>query len=192
MAEWKIPGTDIVLKNVHEPSACAGQPCVIHNPSDHHMRDWQLHWRSDRKMFERICPCGVGHPDPDQIAYWERSLPERLAQAESVHGCCGCCSPKNNSEPEYKIENVNSISIDDESFPHIEIKFQDHEKEFLEQLRDKITNRLDEIEAEALEAKSNTNKITLVDAQGNSTSVTNTEFPSPFEFESSGGKDEKD
>jgi hypothetical protein len=36
--------------------------------------------------MERICPCGVGHPDPDDAAY-------RLSQGDddTTHGCCGCC-----------------------------------------------------------------------------------------------------
>jgi hypothetical protein len=61
---------------------------VIHNPSEHYMAEWTLHWRGDRKIFERICPDhGVGHPDPDQFAYWE-SIGEDW---QGVHGCCGCC-----------------------------------------------------------------------------------------------------
>lgn len=78
---------DIVLRNVHSYSSCAGRPCVIHDPTDHAMRDWTLHWRSDRGIFERFCPeHGTGHPDPDQIPYWEES--DQIWQA--VHGCCGC------------------------------------------------------------------------------------------------------
>ena len=69
--------------NVHSPDNCAGTPCVIHNQSDHHMREWPLHWRGDRAMFERICPHGVGHPDPDHLAF---------RPGDSVHGCDGCCT----------------------------------------------------------------------------------------------------
>lgn len=86
---FTIPGTDRVLTNVHPKGKCAGEPCVIHNPSSHHMRTWRLDWRSDRGgMFERICPThGTGHPDPDQSEYW------RLLGLDfmTVHGCCGCC-----------------------------------------------------------------------------------------------------
>ena len=66
------------LYKVHSPKDCQGSPCVIHNPSDHHMRGWYLHWRVDRHCFERICVCGVGHPDPDDIGH------------DGIHGCCGC------------------------------------------------------------------------------------------------------
>lgn len=69
------------LYDVHSPKNCQGSTCLIHNPSDHHMRDWQLEWREDRHCFERICACGVGHPDPDDIGH------------DGIHGCCGCCCP---------------------------------------------------------------------------------------------------
>lgn len=79
------------LTNVHPVSACEGQFCVVHNPSSHHMRDWPLHWRDDRRFFERICPHGVGHPDPDQISYWQRKWGRAYADVQAVHGCEGCC-----------------------------------------------------------------------------------------------------
>lgn len=65
---------------VHSKEVCDGAPCVIHAPTDHHMRAWPLKWRTDRQIFERICPHGIGHPDPDQ-------------RADGTHGCDGCCSP---------------------------------------------------------------------------------------------------
>lgn len=80
MEEYKT-GTGQILK-VHDAIVCAGRHCVIHNPSDHHMRDWPTHWRDDRGIMERICPCGVGHPDPDDIS------------PDTSHGCCSCCNPK--------------------------------------------------------------------------------------------------
>ena len=76
-----ITGTAQVVTGVHPLSACVGRPCVIHNPSDHHMQDWPTHWREDRHMMERLCPHGVGHPDPDDIT------------EDTVHGCDGCCLP---------------------------------------------------------------------------------------------------
>lgn len=76
-------GTGQVLHNVHRREDCAdSEACVIHRPSNHRMRDFRTHWRWDRRIMERICTHGVGHPDPD-CAY---------AQAQGgVHGCCGCC-----------------------------------------------------------------------------------------------------
>jgi hypothetical protein len=40
-----------VLENLHPRSGCAGQFCVIHNPSEHHMRSWALVWRDDKGVM---------------------------------------------------------------------------------------------------------------------------------------------
>jgi len=69
----------------HDPDACAGNHCPVHNPSNHTMRYWPLNYRTDRGITERICRCGVGHPDPDC----------QRAQKDSTHGCCGCCTNPN-------------------------------------------------------------------------------------------------
>lgn len=76
-----------VLENVHPATACDGGFCVLHNPSEHHMREWPLCWRGDRKLMERTCPHGVGHPDPDDLAFHVRNGREW----QGVHGCDGCC-----------------------------------------------------------------------------------------------------
>jgi hypothetical protein len=47
------------------------------------MRAFPQKWRGDKNMMERICPHGIGHPDPDEI---NLHLPSR-----KVHGCDGCC-----------------------------------------------------------------------------------------------------
>ena len=80
---------DATLRGVHPATQCAGRACVVHNPSDHHMRTWRLHWRDDRILMERLCPHGVGHPDPDDLAY-HRSIGRSYV---GVHGCDGCCRP---------------------------------------------------------------------------------------------------
>lgn len=66
--------------------------CSIHNPSDHPLRDAPTFWRSDRGIMERICPHGIGHPDPDGIAFIRATRGDGDAWAEGVHGCDGCCS----------------------------------------------------------------------------------------------------
>lgn len=95
---WAGPATDpvfgahlgdVVLVNVHPETVCEGRHCVLHNPSDHHMRDWPTLWRADRRLMERTCPHGVGHPDPDDLAY--QISEGRTWQAD--HGCDGCCRP---------------------------------------------------------------------------------------------------
>lgn len=78
---------------VHDKEDCKGEHCCIHNPSDHHMKDWPTLWRDDRCLMERICPHGVGHPDPDDIAFKELILGKERAKIEAVHGCDGCCFP---------------------------------------------------------------------------------------------------
>ena len=80
----------------HGPSQCAGEVCCVHNPSDHPLRDAPLNWRGDRYLMERICAHGVGHPDPDHLAYLERlGAVTRgvfsVAEEQGVHGCDGCC-----------------------------------------------------------------------------------------------------
>lgn len=80
---------------VHAPADCVGRPCCIHAPSDHHMRDFPRHWRFDRRIMERICPHGVGHPDPDDAAYQlSAGIPY-----DGTHGCDGCCVPPGEPSP---------------------------------------------------------------------------------------------
>lgn len=85
-----VPVYGDVITGVHLEDECHGLPCVVHAPTNHHMSRWPLIWRYDRKIFERLCPHGTGHPDPDQLPYW-RSIG---ALHEFVHCCCGCCGER--------------------------------------------------------------------------------------------------
>jgi len=85
--EEYITGTGQKIK-VHDKDKCDGEFCCIHNPSDHIMKDWPTHWRDDRFLMERICECGIGHPDPDDLAFKKRN---GYPDSEGVHGCCGHC-----------------------------------------------------------------------------------------------------
>lgn len=76
------------LVGVHDASVCGGRVCVLHSPTDHHMRDWVVVYREDRGFFERLCEHGVGHPDPDMLPFWKMLNLE----SEAVHGCDGCCT----------------------------------------------------------------------------------------------------
>lgn len=103
---------------VHALSACEGRdiPCCIHSPSGHHMREWEMNWRSDTGVMERLCPHGIGHPDPDHMKYVMSLTPEHdcpqtreygmnkfRARADwdeceyphnewqGIHSCDGCC-----------------------------------------------------------------------------------------------------
>lgn len=85
-----VTGSGEVVSNIHDGSQCQGRSCVIHNPSDHPMRRFRTHFRrGDIKPahVERICPHGIGHPDPDDLIY-QKSIGE---EGMSVHGCDGCC-----------------------------------------------------------------------------------------------------
>lgn len=79
MEKVTLENSDETL-TVHNKADCVGPHCTIHNRSIHGMRNFPQHWRSGAKAMERICPHGIGHPDPDDISV-------RL----SVHGCDGCC-----------------------------------------------------------------------------------------------------
>ena len=85
-----VTGTGQFMQ-VHDASECSGEHCPIHKPSDHPLRDEPLYWREDRGIMERLCECGVGHPDPDGIEHIQRTRGDEAAWAEGIHGCCGCC-----------------------------------------------------------------------------------------------------
>lgn len=87
----------------HDPALCEGRPCAVHSPSDHHMADWPQHFRDPlveaatfglhSGLMERTCPHGVGHPDPDHMAWYASCHGEEQTIAEGTHGCDGCCRP---------------------------------------------------------------------------------------------------
>lgn len=83
---WWVRATDrlgfsvgVTAVRTHHRDDCQGRPCAVHHPSAHRMADWPQVFRADRRITERTCPHGVGHPDPDDPA------------AGRVHGCDGCC-----------------------------------------------------------------------------------------------------
>lgn len=94
----------------HGKGVCDGQTCVIHNPSQHHMRLWDLYMDPGKAYLAyRICPHGSRHPDPDSMAYMIRRLTSLGwtrddASALGVHTCDGCCQVKEqqNNEEESK------------------------------------------------------------------------------------------
>ena len=75
----------------HTKKECKGKYCCFHNPSKHHMVGWKLNVRLDRSgLTERICPHGIGHPDPDSLDWLQR----RGVNDEGIHGCDGCCASR--------------------------------------------------------------------------------------------------
>lgn len=79
MAEW-VDDFGNRLVNVHNDGACGRLHCTLHNPSNHIMVEFPQLWREDRRIMERICPHGIGHPDPDEVRNFNK-----------MHGCDGCC-----------------------------------------------------------------------------------------------------
>lgn len=76
----------------HGPTRCSGEHCCIHHPSSHPLDTAPLNWRADRCLMERICPHGVGHPDPDDLDHKRRTLGDAYeGYAFDSHGCDGCC-----------------------------------------------------------------------------------------------------
>ncbi len=70
----------------HDAQRCAGHPCPFHAPSDHKMATWPRNLRASG-LTERICAHGIGHPDPDSLAWMERIG----LHGYEMHGCDGCC-----------------------------------------------------------------------------------------------------
>lgn len=83
MSSEYMTGTGQKIRNVHPADACSGPFCVIHNPSDHPMREFPTHWLDARGLMQRVCPHGITHPDPDALA---------LQPYAGLHECDGCCN----------------------------------------------------------------------------------------------------
>ena len=84
MVEYYPAGIE---RTFHPPTACKGEWCCIHNPSNHPMVEWPINIR-ETALAERLCPHGVGHPDPDSLV-WITGVTAQ--ESWGVHGCDGCC-----------------------------------------------------------------------------------------------------
>lgn len=85
--EMFTTGTGQQLGNVHPRATCGAPFCVVHNPCLGPWTHWPTHWRGDQpgdtwRGFERVCPCGVGHPAVEEIM---------RGTAPGTHACCGKC-----------------------------------------------------------------------------------------------------
>ena len=76
----------------HSEDRCVGQNCVIHHPSDHHLREWPMTLR-ETALIERRCEHGIGHPDPDSWRAMNRLDygDEDVNYGWQIHGCDKCC-----------------------------------------------------------------------------------------------------
>lgn len=99
---WTLPSG--VRLSIHDAPQCAGHPCPFHTPSDHPLKNASINWRSDRHLVERMCDHGVGHPDPDHLAWVRMALGEAASDERGVHGCCWerCCGATPTTESEGK------------------------------------------------------------------------------------------
>lgn len=58
---------------------CARRYCTFHNPSAHPLANAPRIWDPNYSIVLRVCPCGIGHPDPDDL------------RTEHMTDCiCGC------------------------------------------------------------------------------------------------------
>lgn len=89
--EVQLENSTVVLTGVHETNQCIGPVCSLHKRSDHPMRTFPQVWRSDRFIMERMCPHGIGHPDPDDPKISMFDYSSGKTNYEAVHGCCGVC-----------------------------------------------------------------------------------------------------
>lgn len=77
---WTLVGGE-VLYNVHKLYKCGSKFCTVHNPSDHHMREWEMHYA--KPFMFRVCPHGLLHPDPDDYP-----PPGLIMKHTDCDGCC--------------------------------------------------------------------------------------------------------
>ena len=80
----------------HGADKCAGTPCCVHNPSDHHMREWPISF--DIRLAyaaNRVCEHAREHPDPDSLAFFNSrpGVSTELITMMALHRCDGCCLP---------------------------------------------------------------------------------------------------
>lgn len=88
----QLENSEEKIQCVHSEDECYGI-CPIHHMTEHIMRSFPQHWRDDRRIMERICPHGIGHPDPDHLSSLARRFPMDRVHIEAIHGCDGCCIP---------------------------------------------------------------------------------------------------
>ena len=72
------------------------------------MKDWPTNWRNGGMFdikpphMERMCPHGVGHPDPDDVT----NLGEDVI---GIHGCDGCCVETGYAEFDRTMKELNRV-----------------------------------------------------------------------------------
>lgn len=82
---WLVDG--ITWSNVHVGDRnCVTYGCTLHNPTDHHMRTWEM-LLMPSTLIVRMCEHNFSHPDPDSLRYFARIGDFSIG----FHTCDGCC-----------------------------------------------------------------------------------------------------
>ena len=100
---WLLADSGQLVVNIHPSKWCSGT-CVVHRPSDHHMRKLELSFDVEKKAFQRACEHGDLHQDPDERTYWtnvleaaqrSKRLKDLATEKLNAWACpfcaCGCC-----------------------------------------------------------------------------------------------------
>ena len=88
----QLEHSTVILTRVHDADSCFGPVCSLHNRSNHSMRAFPQSWRADRFLMERICPHGIGHPDPDDPKISMFNHTPGKVNYELLHECDNCCA----------------------------------------------------------------------------------------------------
>lgn len=86
-----ISQRDGSLLATHPADRCEGRNCVIHNPSDHALKDAPIDWDPGTRRTNRICTHGVHHPDPDHLSFVYETYGMFEWMQHKHHRCDGCC-----------------------------------------------------------------------------------------------------
>lgn len=93
---------------IHAKSVCSGY-CPFHNPSNHPLKDAGINIRGDKMMLvERMCEHGIGHDDPDSVAY----LQSKGEMWAGTHGCDGCCCEPPQDSPLGQVTSLTKITAE--------------------------------------------------------------------------------
>lgn len=85
-------GVENNVISIHNPTQCAGRPCVFHNPSDHALSKAKVSYNESLHRVERVCSHGIHHPDVDEVVKVYDGFGETEALKFAKHNDCdGCC-----------------------------------------------------------------------------------------------------
>jgi hypothetical protein len=87
-----VSQTDGTVLRTHPAGRCSGDHCVIHNPSEHPLKDAPIHWDDSLHRTDRVCGHGQHHPDPDHLAHVMKTRGLLVWILHRYHDCDGCCT----------------------------------------------------------------------------------------------------